>query len=132
MQLYNYNYSKGKIGLKALYYYIATTTIGIITSVILVQTIQPGKILSDTSAGQRNEKPQHHVTMDVVLDLFRYTYIAYSRKKPTSHIIQAYYDIYSCQAHFCRNLIPENMISAFVEQVGMDGVEYIIIFIQVQ
>ncbi|XP_029673291.1 excitatory amino acid transporter 3-like [Formica exsecta] len=65
------NLSKsGPIGLMALYYYLTTTTIGIILCVILVETIRPGELM-------RNENiivstsTKTFMTVDTILDLFR-------------------------------------------------------------
>ncbi|XP_043283977.1 excitatory amino acid transporter 3-like [Venturia canescens] len=65
------NLSKsGTIGLKALYYYTATTTLGITLSVILSQTIRPGEIHrndnSTIAGGSKN-----FIATDIFLDLFR-------------------------------------------------------------
>lgn len=62
--------SSGKMGVRALVYYFATTMIAAIVGIILVLTIQPGKrrrrgdIKPDSKAVEGR-------TIDTVLDLFR-------------------------------------------------------------
>ena len=64
----------GSIGLKALFYYITTTTLGITLSVILSQTIRPGEWGSSDETNRTNMNPETHidfVTVDTFLDLLR-------------------------------------------------------------
>lgn len=66
----------GTIGIKALYYYITTTTLGIVLSLILSQTIQPGKVYPVKQETEQNiETSNQHVTIDILLDLLRYRVI---------------------------------------------------------
>ncbi|XP_076231330.1 excitatory amino acid transporter 3 [Calliopsis andreniformis] len=74
----------GHIGLMALYYYATTTTLGIILSVILVQTIKPGELLKTENVVSHNTT-KYFMTVDTTLDLLR-------------------------------NLIPENIINACLNQ----------------
>ncbi|XP_011343467.1 excitatory amino acid transporter 3 [Ooceraea biroi] len=65
------NLSKsGPVGLMALYYYLTTTTIGIMLCVILVEIIRPGDLMKNgnvsVSVASRN-----FMTVDTILDLFR-------------------------------------------------------------
>lgn len=70
------NLSKsGDIGLKALCYYIITTTLGIILCVILVETIRPGEIQSTYNFTIVPQTYTKSVTADAFLDLSRYNLI---------------------------------------------------------
>ncbi|XP_053970255.1 excitatory amino acid transporter 1-like [Hylaeus volcanicus] len=60
----------GCIGLMVLYYYTTTTTLGVILSVILVQTIKPGELHKNGSIVSQNTT-KYFITEDTVLDLFR-------------------------------------------------------------
>lgn len=60
----------GRIGTIALYYYTTTTSLGIILSVILVQTIRPGDLLKDKNIITQNTT-RYSITVDTILDLFR-------------------------------------------------------------
>ncbi|XP_033308888.1 excitatory amino acid transporter 3-like isoform X1 [Bombus bifarius] len=60
----------GRIGTMALYYYTTTTSLGIILSVILVQTIRPGDLLKDKNIITQNTT-RYSITVDTILDLFR-------------------------------------------------------------
>jgi len=62
--------SSGKMGVRALVYYIGTTLIAAIIGIILVLTIQPG---TRSSKGPINSKAKsvEGRTIDTVLDLFR-------------------------------------------------------------
>lgn len=60
----------GRIGTMALYYYTMTTSLGIILSVILVQTIRPGDLLKDKNIITQNTT-RYSITVDTILDLFR-------------------------------------------------------------
>ncbi|XP_033363824.1 excitatory amino acid transporter 3-like isoform X1 [Bombus vosnesenskii] len=60
----------GRIGTMALYYYTTTTSLGIILSVILVQTIRPGDLLKDKNIITQNAT-RYSITVDTILDLFR-------------------------------------------------------------
>ncbi|XP_076162781.1 excitatory amino acid transporter 3 [Ptiloglossa arizonensis] len=60
----------GKIGLMALYYYITTTILGITLSVILVETIKPGKLYKNETVISQNST-KYFITEDTILDLFR-------------------------------------------------------------
>ncbi|XP_048266761.1 excitatory amino acid transporter 3 isoform X4 [Bombus terrestris] len=60
----------GRIGTMALYYYTTTTSLGIILSVILVQTIRPGDLLKDKNIITQNTT-RYSITADTILDLFR-------------------------------------------------------------
>lgn len=65
------NLSKsGPIGLMALCYYSMTTSIGIILSVILTQSIRPGKLLNDKNLTS-DLATKHFMTTDTLLDLLR-------------------------------------------------------------
>ncbi|XP_048506344.1 excitatory amino acid transporter 3-like [Athalia rosae] len=65
------NLSKsGSIGIKALGYYSLTTTLGIILSVTLVQTIKPGQWQQNTNV-TFTESSRNFVTTDTLLDLLR-------------------------------------------------------------
>ncbi|KAL2739174.1 excitatory amino acid transporter 3-like [Vespula maculifrons] len=65
------NLSKsGPIGLMALCYYSMTTSIGIILSVILTQSIRPGKLLNDKNLTS-DLATKHFMTIDTLLDLLR-------------------------------------------------------------
>lgn len=55
----------------ALYYYMTTTSLGIILSVILVQTIKPGDLLKNENIVSQNTT-RSFITLDTILDLFRY------------------------------------------------------------
>lgn len=55
----------------ALYYYITTTLLGIILSITLVQTIRPGDLLKNKNIISQNAT-KSFITMDTILDLFRY------------------------------------------------------------
>ncbi|XP_012288588.1 excitatory amino acid transporter 3 [Orussus abietinus] len=64
--------SSGTIGLTALYYYSTTTALGIITSVILAQTVKPGEVNRKTHEADKMIKlEKHFVTVDIFLDLLR-------------------------------------------------------------
>lgn len=60
----------GSIGVRALYYYTVTTTLGIILSVTLVQTIQPGQWHHNENE-TFTESTRYFVTTDTLLDLLR-------------------------------------------------------------
>lgn len=60
----------GQIGSMALYYYMTTTSLGIILSVILVQTIKPGELLKNKNIISQNST-KFSMTVDTILDLFR-------------------------------------------------------------
>ncbi len=62
--------SSGKMGVRALVYYIGTTLIAAIIGIILVLTIRPG---TRSSKGPINSKSKsvEGRTIDTVLDLFR-------------------------------------------------------------
>ncbi|XP_015438686.1 PREDICTED: excitatory amino acid transporter 3-like [Dufourea novaeangliae] len=60
----------GQIGLMALYYYTTTTILGIILSVILVETIKPGEVLQTENIISQNST-RYFMTVDTILDLFR-------------------------------------------------------------
>ncbi|XP_011495777.1 PREDICTED: excitatory amino acid transporter 1-like [Ceratosolen solmsi marchali] len=69
----------GSIGIKALYYYITTTSLGITLSILLSQIIRPGQWdsfdLSADKSNITNVKPRiNFVTADVFLDLLRNLY----------------------------------------------------------
>ncbi|XP_047347423.1 excitatory amino acid transporter 3-like [Vespa velutina] len=65
------NLSKsGPIGLMALCYYSVTTSIGIILSVILTQSIRPGKLLNNENLTS-DLASKHFMTIDTLLDLLR-------------------------------------------------------------
>ena len=55
----------------ALYYYMTTTLLGIVLSVTLVQTIRPGDLLKNKNILTQNAI-RYSITMDTILDLFRY------------------------------------------------------------
>lgn len=61
----------GPIGLMALCYYSMTTSIGIILSVILTQSIRPGKLLNNGNVTS-DLASKHFMTIDTLLDLLRY------------------------------------------------------------
>jgi Na+/H+-dicarboxylate symporter len=65
--------SAGKMGLRALVYYISTTLIAAVIGVVLVLTIRPG-----TRGGKVEFKPESQAaqgrTVDTVLDLFTYAF----------------------------------------------------------
>ena len=80
-------FALGNIGIKALFYYITTTSCGISLSVLLSQTIRPGEWklnVTDNDDGSSNVTDVQHnnvtyvnfVTVDTILDLLRYI-IAY-------------------------------------------------------
>ncbi|XP_032457530.1 excitatory amino acid transporter 3 [Nasonia vitripennis] len=77
----------GSIGRKALCYYITTTTLGIILSVLLSQTIRPGEWGAKEANGTdvSPEMQVNFVTVDTILDLIR-------------------------------NLLPENLVQACLSQ----------------
>ena len=54
----------------ALYYYLTTTTIGIILCVILVKTIRPSELLGDENVAPPLST-RTFMTVDTILDLFR-------------------------------------------------------------
>lgn len=60
----------GNIGKMALYYYTITTSLGIILSVTLVQTIRPGDLLKNKNILTQNTT-RYSITVDTILDLFR-------------------------------------------------------------
>ncbi|XP_070165845.1 excitatory amino acid transporter 3 [Polyergus mexicanus] len=65
------NLSKsGPIGLMALYYYLTTTTLGIILCVILVETIRPGELMRHENIIM-STSTKTYMTIDTILDLFR-------------------------------------------------------------
>ncbi|XP_012541714.1 excitatory amino acid transporter 3 [Monomorium pharaonis] len=60
----------GPVGLMALYYYLTTTTIGIILCVVLVETIRPGELMrSEETSIPTTTKT--FMAVDTILDLFR-------------------------------------------------------------
>ncbi|XP_029174017.1 excitatory amino acid transporter 3-like isoform X1 [Nylanderia fulva] len=65
------NLSKsGPIRLMALYYYLTTTTIGIILCVILVETIRPGELMRSENITV-STSTKTFMAVDTILDLFR-------------------------------------------------------------
>lgn len=54
----------------ALYYYLTTTTIGIILCVILVETIRPGELMRSENITV-STSTKTFMTVDTILDLFR-------------------------------------------------------------
>lgn len=60
----------GRIGLLALYYYTTTTVLGIVLSVVLVQTIKPGRILRNENVAFKTTE-RYYMTIDTLLDLLR-------------------------------------------------------------
>lgn len=63
--------SSGKMGVRALVYYFATTIIAAIVGIILVLSIQPGKRGGPVSI-KASSKSAEGRTVDTVLDLFRF------------------------------------------------------------
>ncbi len=62
--------SSGKMGIRALIYYLATTLMAAILGIILVLTIRPG-LRVDKGPTNPNSKAVEGRTIDTVLDLFR-------------------------------------------------------------
>ncbi|XP_046742669.1 excitatory amino acid transporter 3-like [Diprion similis] len=62
--------NSGSIGIHALYYYTVTTTLGIVLSLVLVQTIRPGEWQNDKNE-TFTESTRNFVTTDTLLDLLR-------------------------------------------------------------
>ncbi|XP_076618915.1 excitatory amino acid transporter 3 [Colletes latitarsis] len=60
----------GRIRVMALYYYTTTTILGITLSVILVETIEPGKLNKNENIVLQNTT-KYFITEDTILDLFR-------------------------------------------------------------
>lgn len=61
----------GKIGVRAVVYYLATTLLAIILGIILVVIIRPGKGGNDSTMGKENVKAKPSTTPDTLLDLIR-------------------------------------------------------------
>ena len=62
--------SSGKMGIRALIYYLATTLIAAILGIILVLSIRPG-LRGNKGAINPNSKAVEGRTIDTILDLFR-------------------------------------------------------------
>jgi len=62
--------SSGKMGARALIYYLGTTLIAAIVGIVLVLTIRPGS-RGDKGAIKPGSKSAEGRTIDTVLDLFR-------------------------------------------------------------
>jgi len=62
--------SSGKMGIRALIYYLSTTLIAAIIGIILVLTIRPGSRGSKVEINP-NSKSAEGRTIDTILDLFR-------------------------------------------------------------
>lgn len=60
----------GKIGGRAVLYYVITTVMAVILGIILVVTIQPGKGAEETSGSEKGEV-RNVTTADTLLDLVR-------------------------------------------------------------
>lgn len=66
----------GSIGLKAFYYYVTTTSLGIILCVTLVQIIKPGEFYRSKNSTVFDHSKKS-VTADTFLDLLRYDFILF-------------------------------------------------------
>lgn len=62
----------GRIGARALAYYMITTVCAVVLGIILVVAIHPGKVGGDKMATSGN-KPRDVTTADTLMDLVRYT-----------------------------------------------------------
>jgi Na+/H+-dicarboxylate symporter len=62
--------SSGKMGVRALIYYLATTLIAAFLGILLVLTIQPG-LRGNPVVINPNSKSAEGRTIDTILDLFR-------------------------------------------------------------
>jgi len=60
----------GKIGVRALAYYMFTTVCAVILGIILVVAIHPGKVGADPLKSE--SKPREVTTADTLMDLVRY------------------------------------------------------------
>lgn len=61
----------GKIGGRAVLYYITTTVMAVILGIILVVTIQPGKGAEESTSNQSKGEMRNVTTADTLLDLVR-------------------------------------------------------------
>lgn len=61
----------GKIGGRAVLYYIVTTVMAVILGIILVVTIQPGKGAEESTSNQSKGEMRNVTTTDTLLDLVR-------------------------------------------------------------
>ena len=61
----------GKVGIRAVIYYLSTTVLAVILGIILVVTIQPGKGDLDKAAEDDHSKKNNVTTADTLMDLLR-------------------------------------------------------------
>ena len=61
----------GKVGLRAVAYYFATTILAVILGIILVVTIQPGVGSLDKAADDDHSTKNNVTTADTLMDLLR-------------------------------------------------------------
>ena len=61
----------GKVGIRAVIYYLSTTVLAVILGIILVVTIQPGKGDLDKAAEDDHSSKNNVTTADTLMDLLR-------------------------------------------------------------
>ena len=61
----------GKVGMRAIVYYVTTTIIAVTLGIILVISIKPGVSTSDTSLESKSEVKRNVSTADTLMDLLR-------------------------------------------------------------
>ena len=72
--------ASGKMGLRALVYYLATTFMAVVLGIILVVTIKPGDNSSVVSDEEGNTAPGN--IADSFLDLIRWVVLNINRESP--------------------------------------------------
>ena len=61
----------GKVGLRAILYYVATTVLAVILGIILVVSIQPGDNVSGDHDPELDQHKKNVTTEDTLMDLVR-------------------------------------------------------------